>query len=59
MFKIYFSDLNEEAQKEFLKCMHLDNAQEGNFDVFPIAILEADCEDCLDMDNCENIKGDF
>jgi hypothetical protein len=36
-FEIYLTDLTEKAQKEFLEFMGLPSAEEGNYDVFPIA----------------------
>lgn len=37
--EIYFHDLNEEAQKKFLKAMGIETSDEGNYDVIPIAIV--------------------
>lgn len=37
--EIYFDDLNEEAQKKFLKAMGIETSDEGNYDVIPIAIV--------------------
>lgn len=37
-FEIHFDDLNEEAQKRYLKYLGIENASEANLDVFPIAI---------------------
>lgn len=37
--KIYFDDLNEEAQKTFLKAMRIETSGEGNYDIVPIAIV--------------------
>lgn len=37
--EIYFDDLNEDAQKKFLKAMGIETSDEGNYDVFPIAIV--------------------
>ena len=34
--EIYFSDLNEEAQKEVLEFYGLKTPQEGNLDVVPL-----------------------
>jgi len=39
-FSIYFEDLNEKAQKEFLKSSNIESAEEGNYDLTPIAIIE-------------------
>lgn len=38
--KLYYSDLNEKAQAEYLKHMGYASPQDGNLDVFPIAIIE-------------------
>lgn len=37
--EIHFYDLNEDAQKKFLKGMGIETSEEGNYDVFPIAIV--------------------
>jgi hypothetical protein len=37
--EIYFEDLNEDAQKEFLKAQRIETSEEGNYDVVPIAIV--------------------
>ena len=37
--EIYFKDLNEQTQKRFLEFRKLDNAKDGNYDVFPIFVL--------------------
>lgn len=41
-FNIYFSDLNEDAQKRLLELVGADDPKEENWDidVFPIAIFE-------------------
>lgn len=38
--ELYFSDLNEKAQAEYLKHMGYASPQDGNLDVFPIAEFE-------------------
>ncbi len=38
-FEIFFSDLTEEAQKQFLDFVNLKSADEGNYDVMPITIV--------------------
>jgi hypothetical protein len=40
LFEIMFDDLTEEAQKQFLEFQGLDNPQDGNFDIAPLAIIE-------------------
>jgi hypothetical protein len=37
--EIYFHDLNEDAQKKFLKAMGIETSDEGNYGVIPIAIV--------------------
>lgn len=37
--EIYLEDLNEESQDIFLEAMGFDSAEEGNYDVFPIATV--------------------
>ena len=37
--EIYFDDLNEEAQKKFLKAMGIETSEDGNYDIVPIAIV--------------------
>lgn len=36
-FVIYFDDLKQEKQEELLEAKGLENAEEGNLDVFPLA----------------------
>ena len=40
--EIMFDDLTEEAQKEVLNLYGLDSESDGNFEIFPLFILE--CE---------------
>ena len=44
MIEIMFSDLKEEAQKEVLKEFGYKNEQEGNWDTFPLFVLECESE---------------
>lgn len=37
--EISFLDLSEEAQKEFLRAVGLESADDGNYDIFPIAVV--------------------
>ncbi len=37
--EIHFDDLNENAQKKFLKAMGIETSDKGNYDVIPIAIV--------------------
>jgi len=37
--EILLGDLQEDAQKEFLKAMGIKTSDEGNYEVFPIAIV--------------------
>ena len=39
-FEICFRDLTPEAQKEFLKFEGIDDAKDGNYDVFAITTIE-------------------
>ncbi len=39
-FEIMFDDLKDEAQKAFLEFQGLDSPEDGNYGVFPIAIVE-------------------
>jgi len=41
--EIYFSDLNEETQKNVLELYDLESEEDGNFEISPLTILE--CED--------------
>lgn len=63
MFEIYFSDLNEKAQKEVLEFVGVSDPKEMNWDIDinPIAIYEIEdpaCEDCQEFDCtlCEHLK---
>lgn len=40
MFEIMFSDLTPEAQQRFLAYMEMADASEGNYEVFPITIID-------------------
>jgi hypothetical protein len=44
-FEIYFRDLNKDAQERFLTFQEIENPEDGNYDVFPIAIIELDKEE--------------
>jgi len=44
-FKIMFDDLNDEAQKVFLEFQGLDNPEDGNFDISPLAIVDFEDEE--------------
>jgi len=39
-FEIYFYDLKEEVQEEFLKFRKINKPEADNLDIIPIAILE-------------------
>ncbi len=39
VIEISFYDLNNEAQQEFLKIIGMDTPSDGNYDVFPIALV--------------------
>ncbi len=36
-YEIYFSDLNEDAQKELLEAVKIEDPREMNWDILPIA----------------------
>lgn len=36
--EIFLDDLQEDVQKEFLKVMGIKTSDEGNYEVFPIAV---------------------
>lgn len=44
-FEIMFDDLNDEAQQRFLEFQDLDTAQDGNYEIAPLAIVELE-NDC-------------
>ncbi len=37
--EIYLSDLNPEAQKQFMDAMNIEYEEDGNYEVFPIAVV--------------------
>jgi len=37
--EISFFDLSDDAKKEFLKAVGLESADDGNYDIFPIAVV--------------------
>ena len=43
--EIYFSDLNEEAQKEVLNLYDIKDESDGNFEYIPLFILDCSEED--------------
>lgn len=40
--ELYYEDLKEDAQKSVLKARGLETPEEGNLDVFPIAVIGGD-----------------
>jgi hypothetical protein len=44
-FEIMFDDLKNEVQQRFLEFQGLDNPQDGNYDIVPLAIVELE-DDC-------------
>lgn len=40
LFEVYFSNLDEETQKELLAFEGIADPKEANWDVFPIFVLE-------------------
>ena len=51
--EVYYSDLNKEAQIEFLEAHGVTTAEEANIDMIPIAIIDLDIEslELSDEDN--------
>jgi len=43
-FEIMFSDLNDDAQSEFLKFQGVENESELNHEILPLAIVELEEE---------------
>ena len=41
-FELYFDDLTEKAQEELLRKAGLKSAEDNNWDVFPITVIEFD-----------------
>ena len=41
-FEIMFDDLNEEAQKRFLSLFGLERAEDGNWNIVPLAVFETE-----------------
>ena len=52
--EIYFRDLNEDTQKAVLDFYGLETPEDGNYDVFPICVLEYEDES---PDDTESIQG--
>ena len=44
-FELYFSDLTPNAQKRFLEFVGIETPEDGNFDFFPIYVMERYPED--------------
>lgn len=38
--EIYLNDLKPEMQKEVLDLLGIDDAKEGNYDIFPLFVIE-------------------
>lgn len=55
-FEIYFRDLNEETQKALLNAAGIQNPEEANWDVFPIAIIGTEM---MLHDKAEEIMRDY
>jgi hypothetical protein len=49
-FEIFFRDLKPETQDEILSLMKKESADEMNWDIFPIAVLDIETEDKNDRD---------
>ena len=43
--EIYFSDLHMEAQQEVLDFFGIEDSSDGNFDIQPLFVLEAEVDD--------------
>ena len=50
-FEIYFSDLKEDVQEEFLEFMEIESEKEGNYDIFPLVTInrELNTEEKINM----------
>lgn len=55
-FEIYFSDLNEEAQKDLLDKAGIKDPEDANWDIFPIATIQMDSRL---QDEAEEIMQDY
>ena len=56
--EIYFSDLNEDAQKAVLDFYELETPEDGNYDVFPICVLEHEDESLDDTESVQDQVGE-
>ena len=41
-FEVYFNDLTEKAQENFIKAIGEETFEKSNYDVFPIAYIETE-----------------
>lgn len=55
-FEIYFGDLNEQTQKALLNAAGLQNPEEANWDVFPVATVSTET---MLHDKAEEIMTDY
>jgi hypothetical protein len=44
VFEVYFKDLTEKAQENFIKTIGEEMFENSNYDIFPIAEIEVDEE---------------
>lgn len=56
-FEIMFDDLKPEAQVKFLEFVNMDDPSDGNYDTFPIAIIENYDEDECDQGFYDEVGG--
>lgn len=58
-FEIYFSDLNEEAQKELMKLVHINDPSEMNWDIdmSPLAVYETEVDETTETEWLEPGEG--
>jgi hypothetical protein len=49
-FEIFFNDLKPETQQDILSIMKKESAEEMNWDIFPIAVLDIETENEDDRD---------
>ena len=49
--EIYFRDLNEDTQKAVLDFYGLETPEDGNYDVFPVCVLEYEDESLEDTES--------
>lgn len=50
VFEIFFDDFKEEVQKQLLEFYEIKEAAEGNFDAIPLAFLEVETGEKLEVE---------